>query len=84
MFIQFKGTTECGKNTNFDEEGPLFLADVPWRSRIAPEEELRDPSKARKLEGTVWDSNCLGIEGATVHIWYAGGKNSEGENSHIT
>ena len=57
------------------------MADVPnWTGRIAPEEELRDESKAVQLEGTVRDSNCLGLEGATVNVWYAGGTNREGEN----
>ena len=62
-------------------EGPLFVADVPnWTTRIAPEDELRDESKAVRLEGTVRDSNCLGLEGATVNVWYAGGTNRKGEN----
>ena len=57
------------------------MADVPnWTGRIAPEYELRDESKAVRLEGAVWDSNCHGLEGATVNVWYAGGTNREGEN----
>ena len=55
--IWCKGPTECGKHTKVDTEGPLFVADVPnWTGRIAPEYELRDESKAVRLEGAVWDT----------------------------
>ena len=71
------------KATRTDTEGPLFVANAPKREDIhnalAPLEELKDPEKLVLLRGKIFDSNCRGVRGATVHVWYAGGTSEKGD-----
>ena len=44
--------------------------------------ELGDANQAVLLRGSVLDSRCRGLAGATVDVWYAGGRDNTG--GHIT
>ena len=88
IIIIAKGDTrpkpKCPKKaTRTDTEGPLFVANAPKRADIynalAPAEELKDPEKLVLLRGKIFDSNCRGVRGATVHVWYAGGTSEKGD-----
>ena len=40
---------------------------------MAPHNELNDPNKYIRIEGTVLNRRCRPINNAEVEIWYAGG-----------
>merc|ERR1712064_135566 len=64
---------DCIPFTTKDVEGPFFVQNVPFKYKVATDDDLKDPSKAAILRGMILDRNCQGIPGATVDIWYAGG-----------
>ena len=47
-------------------------------TRLAPLSELGDANQAVLLKGSVLDSGCRGLAGATVDVWYAGGRDNTG------
>merc|ERR1711981_690991 len=63
----------CIDFTKSDMEGPFFLENVPLKYKIAPDNEIQEPSKGAIIRGKILDKNCKGIAGATVDAWYAGG-----------
>ena len=52
-------------------------------TRLAPLSELGDANQAVLLKGSVLDSGCRGLAGATVDVWYAGGRDNTGGNTTI-
>merc|ERR1719221_44368 len=63
----------CIDFTTKDMEGPYFLSNVPIKYKVAPDNEIQDPSKGVIIRGRILDKKCKGIAGATVDTWYAGG-----------
>jgi len=70
---QSSGQSRCGEFTTNDVEGPFFEPNAPKNYALAPRNELNDRNQAVLLKGQVLDSNCKGIGGALVEVWYAGG-----------
>merc|ERR1712127_802330 len=51
--IPLSGAQRGGDFTSRDGSGPFFVADVPKDVRLAPDQELQDPSQAVLLRGQV-------------------------------
>merc|ERR550519_1194261 len=51
---------------------PSFMKNMNLTTKVAPDNELRDPNQFVDLRGTIRNKQCKPIKGATVDFWYAG------------
>merc|ERR1712037_49051 len=72
------GQTQCGTGapvyTRSDVAGPFFEPNAPKDKELAPRNELNDRNQFVLLEGQVLGTDCQGVGGALVEVWYAGWK----------
>jgi len=67
-----QGDCEDWMITHTDQLGPFFRPEGHLDFKIAPDEEINDPSIGVEMHGKIVNKNCDGIKGATVEVWYAG------------
>jgi protocatechuate 3,4-dioxygenase beta subunit len=61
-----------------DALGPFYVADTPWRTRLAPEAQLNNTDLKLTISGTVWGNNCVPLRNILVEPWYAGLADEDG------
>jgi protocatechuate 3,4-dioxygenase beta subunit len=61
-----------------DALGPFYVADTPWRTRLAPEAQLNNTDLKLTISGTVWGNDCLPLGNILVEPWYAGLADKDG------
>ena len=82
IILAFTASSIAGQGcqmTSRDAEGPFYEPGGLEVYDIAPTNELADKGREIVLAGSVLDRKCNPVSGATVEIWYAGGRNT-GEN----
>jgi len=72
LLLTLVSPQKCPSFTTSDQEGPYFVGNVTNKYKIAPDNDIQDPSKGAIIRGKILDMNCNGIAGATVDVWYAG------------
>lgn len=65
-------------STPNDALGPFYVANTPWRTRLAPEAQLNNTNLKLTISGTVWGNDCIPLSNILVEPWYAGLPDKDG------
>lgn len=69
--------------TPSDFEGPFYVAGSPATNRLAPEDQLSDPSNVLVVKGTVYGDDCVPMSNVLVEPWYAGAPDENGDEYSV-
>jgi len=65
--------------TPADSEGPFYVGGAPDTNRLAPEEQLNDPTNVLIVKGTVYGNDCVPMVNTMIEPWYAGVPDENGD-----